>query len=307
MQRDTIYTYKHIHDAWDEAADAIEIDIMRPVRYAKCFRYLRDIPHDSKLLEVGCGQGTGLLIARGFGFKNLVGVDVSEERLRRAKDKLQGHASLTLVPIDTHLPFKDEYFDVVISAAVIEHTLKPKVFMQEISRVVKKGGCVIIESDCYQWRILQLLGIYKSVQPIDKAMFPTQLFKIFKDNGFQLVHYEGFPIPGRGFQFIKMIYQFTLEQPIIRWIASAKRQGVRILKNLLKRVFISSKQVHTISHPPDMKVNQKSPLYDTETLNNIVKESWTSKYKLWSFFKLVFSNENVFFLIKQDGLHQRGS
>ena len=287
-------TNENLLDAWDKAADALEVDPMRPVRYGKCFRYLRNVPCDSKLLEVGCGEGTGLLIARHLGFKKLVGVEVSKERLKKAKDKLGSQASLILVPPDSRLPFSDGCFDIVVSAAVIEHTLDSAGFVREIARVVQPGGYVIISSDCYQWRILQLLGIYRSVQPVDRALFPTRLFKIFKESSFQLVHYEGFPWPEQKFQFLRMIVRYILKQPIIRW-------GIRALKQLTRarRVLMLN------SHLSNKKTSQQSNLNYIETLGRFINETWTSKRSAWSFFKLLFSNENVFFLVKHNE-HPKG-
>src|SRR6266498_404947 len=75
--------------AWETAAEAIEEDAMRLVRYGKCLRYLVPVlPREARILEVGCGEGTGLLMLQEFGFTQLTGVEVSTERLRRAAAKL---------------------------------------------------------------------------------------------------------------------------------------------------------------------------------------------------------------------------
>lgn len=298
-------TNKYLVEAWDKVADALETNPMRPVRYGKCFRYLRDVGRDSQLLEVGCGEGTGLLIARHLGFKNIVRIEVSKERLKSAKGKLGNQASLILVPPDSHLPFSDGYFDIVVSAAVIEHTVDPEYFVREIARVVRPGGYIIISSDCYQWRILQLLGIYQSTQPIDKALFPTRLFRFFKDSGLQLIHCEGFPWPEQKFRFLRMIVRHILlhirwmigyitKQPIIRW-------GVRILKKFTK----SCRTPMLDSYQSNKKTNQQSKLNYIETSDRFINETWTLRRNVWSFFKLIFSDENVFFLVKQNE-HQKG-
>ncbi|WP_395053488.1 class I SAM-dependent methyltransferase [Flavobacterium sp.] len=51
------------------------------------------------------------------------------------------------VVLDGHeIPFKDEVFDLVLAAQVIEHTLKPWVFASEIFRVTKTNGYIQIEA-----------------------------------------------------------------------------------------------------------------------------------------------------------------
>ncbi|MGA2050595.1 MAG: class I SAM-dependent methyltransferase [Terracidiphilus sp.] len=81
------------------------------------------LSRSATILEVGCGQGTELLALRTLGFGRLVGVDASCERLRRVAAKLGSDARLELVVPENPLPFDGDCFDVVISAAVIEHTL----------------------------------------------------------------------------------------------------------------------------------------------------------------------------------------
>lgn len=51
------------------------------------------------------------------------------------------------VVLDGHeIPFKEEVFDLVLAAQVIEHTLKPWLFASEIFRVTKTGGYIQIEA-----------------------------------------------------------------------------------------------------------------------------------------------------------------
>lgn len=43
------------------------------------------------------------------------------------------------------LPFRDDAFDVVLSQAVIEHVIRPEVYVNEIFRVLKPGGIFYAE------------------------------------------------------------------------------------------------------------------------------------------------------------------
>lgn len=281
-------THKNLSDAWDKAADAfLENDPKRLIRYGKCFRYIHNMDCESKLLEVGCGDGTGLLMARHLGFKKLVGIEVSKKRLKKAKDKLKNQASLILITPDSNLPFSNGCFDIVISAAVIEHTLDPRNFVREISRVVRPEGHIIISSDCYQWRILQLLGIFHSFQPIDKPLFPSQLFRFFKENRLRLIHYEGFPLPEQNFLFLRMIARRLLKQPITKYAIHGLKQLIRIYRVLMLD-----------SHQSKKKIGEQSKLNYIETVDKFINETPTSKHSIWSYLKLFFSDENVFFLFK---------
>jgi ubiquinone/menaquinone biosynthesis C-methylase UbiE len=97
------------------------------------------------ILDVGCGSGAlmaGLL--RDFSPKRLVGVDVSDEHLRRAR------AVTTTVARGeaTALPFADEQFDFVVFRLVLRHLRSPGDAVREARRVLRAGGrLLLIDAD----------------------------------------------------------------------------------------------------------------------------------------------------------------
>lgn len=269
--------------AWDEAAEYIETDPMRSIRYGKCLRYLADLDRNSKILEIGCGEGTGLLFLQQMGFHHLAGVEVSAERVRRARLKLDNDIELYLVGVTAPVPMEDNSVDAAVSLAVIEHAVNPREFIRELARVVRPGGYVVISSDCYSWRILQILGIYRSVQPIDKAMFPSSLMRVFKEHRLSLVHYEGFAWPGHELRFARLLAASATAAPkrlIRKLIPSAAG-------SLLRRIS-GDRSVHQV---PDASQVVVSPPLDLTPSPN--------RTRLAAYLKLLFSDENVYFLVKQ--------
>lgn len=90
----------------------------------------------ARVLEIGCGGGQmrGWLQGRGMKY---IGVDIAKTRV---PEWLQAHGGPDLL-CDAHfLPFQDEQFDVVYTAAVTEHIACPIRFAQEARRVLKPGG-----------------------------------------------------------------------------------------------------------------------------------------------------------------------
>ena len=271
-----------VTESWNRAADALESDVMRLVRYKKCIRYFLDLDRQSKIVEVGCGEGSGLRLLKDLGFRRLFGVEVSIKRLQRARNKIGGDIPLLLVSPTGGLPLKTGSVDAVVSAAVIEHTVDPRVFVHEMARIVCPGGYVVISSDCYSWRILQLLGIYRSVQPIDRALFPTTLFRYFRESGLQVLSCEGFPLPGQEFRFLKLLAQTLLMLPksaIQRLIPAALKLRVRSILPRQRRI----NALATDAMP---------------TGPSLMWETWPQALGISSFLKLLFSDENVFFLTK---------
>jgi ubiquinone/menaquinone biosynthesis C-methylase UbiE len=193
---------------WDKSTDLIDDDSMRPTRYGMAGRYIKRFTKNIKLLDLGCGEGSGLVYLNKSGYKHTFGVEVSPERLRRAHKKLPTTTNLKKLMVNENLPFKNELFDVIVSLVVIEHTENPLKYLSEIKRVLKKNGHVIISSDCYLWRLLQLVHLYNSVQPIDKAFNPIRIIQIFKESGFEIKHIDTFNLPERGNIYLDIIRSF---------------------------------------------------------------------------------------------------
>lgn len=82
-------------------------------------RFLRDLPHDSRVLEVGCNSGNQLLALQRMGYQNLSGIEVQSYALDRARTRLQGANLLQASVLD--IPFADGYFDLVFTSGVLIH------------------------------------------------------------------------------------------------------------------------------------------------------------------------------------------
>lgn len=97
---------------------------------------------NSVLLDAGCG--TGRFLANTVSDQLFVGLDVSIEMLRVARDDLK--RGLFVVGELEHLPFKEGVFDEVISSRVLQHIKNQGQAIKEFSRVCKKNGDVIVLS-----------------------------------------------------------------------------------------------------------------------------------------------------------------
>ncbi len=105
----------------------------------KIARYALEGLPKGRLLDVGCGTGYLLSLAKSFGY-SVCGVDPSHGMLEKAKAQgiFQPH-ELFLTPVD-QLPFENESFDIVIASGSLVHVPKLKEGALEISRVLRRGG-----------------------------------------------------------------------------------------------------------------------------------------------------------------------
>ncbi len=98
-----------------------------------------------KILDVGCGDGVLFyLVNKNLNTKNveLYGIDTSEIALKIAqKNNPNGIFKISDV---YHLPFNQDYFDIIISSDVIEHITKPKNMLSEVARVGKPNSYTLI-------------------------------------------------------------------------------------------------------------------------------------------------------------------
>ncbi len=107
-------------------------------------RVLEQLPRAVQILELGCGGGALLreLAARGFG--KLVGLDLARTALVEARQRTTP-AGLVLAEAE-RLPFRDQSFDVVLAADVIEHVDCVDEHLAEVARVLRKGGLYLVKT-----------------------------------------------------------------------------------------------------------------------------------------------------------------
>jgi ubiquinone/menaquinone biosynthesis C-methylase UbiE len=95
---------------------------------------------DGKILDIGCGDGSGLLKLKKEGWKTY-GVEISDIAAKYAREKCELNVYTGTVE---DAEFADDYFDRVILSHVVEHLHDPKSTLKEVNRILKKDGILII-------------------------------------------------------------------------------------------------------------------------------------------------------------------
>lgn len=109
-------------------------------------------PEGSRILEAGCGVGAQTkIIAPKNKNTHFVSIDVSEESIREAQS-MAAACNIDNVEFKQadiyRLPFQDESFDGIMLCFVLEHLKNPRLALNELKRVLKKGGTLmVIEGD----------------------------------------------------------------------------------------------------------------------------------------------------------------
>ena len=135
--------------------------------------------------DIGCGSSR---ISRSF--PRLIGIDINVNPLR-----FLSNCGVVVVGGDLfNLPVRSQSFDQVILSSVIQHLPKEKFSLEEVCRILKPGGVLIVGTPDYSsrlWRIIE--PIYRFILPYSYGSFSSahytsdQLTDVLARWGFRVV------------------------------------------------------------------------------------------------------------------------
>jgi SAM-dependent methyltransferase len=98
-----------------------------------------------RVLEIGFGLGSDLL-SWAEGGAEVYGIDITQEHLRLASRNfaLHGQEAKLQLADAAHIPYPDGHFDIVYSNGVLHHTRDIEACLDEVNRVLKPGGRLLI-------------------------------------------------------------------------------------------------------------------------------------------------------------------
>ena len=165
-------------------------------KYQKLKRYLHaieisKITKNDKVLDIGCGIGYQVpTITRRC--KKYFGLDFSENAINVCQRNNKKFNS-KFVCSDAHvLPFKNNFFDVILIIDTLENLFSPEKCLKEAYRILKKNGRIVVSVP----NISSFYGLGKNyikknlaneVPPIQKWFDKKSITKLLERNGFDIV------------------------------------------------------------------------------------------------------------------------
>jgi ubiquinone/menaquinone biosynthesis C-methylase UbiE len=174
---------------WDRWASSIDSNGWR-------YEYLRDaqrklisildIKEGFNFLDVGCGTGWAVgeiakLVSNNGSF---YGVDLSPKMIEKAKDKFSDRTNFQfLIANAESIPLNNNFFDVVICTNSFHHYLNPDKALNEMYRLLKKGGKIyILDPTADKWMIKVADKIIKLFEPEHVKLYSTTEFQRLFEN-----------------------------------------------------------------------------------------------------------------------------
>jgi len=118
-----------------------------PAIREKMAQLLSDLPNGTKILDVGCGKGhLALAIARSG--RNCTAIDISDDEIYYARLNAIFFDVIDRIDFQIQdarqLKFESQSYDAVVSATIFHHLIHPQLVLNEMLRVCKSPGKIVI-------------------------------------------------------------------------------------------------------------------------------------------------------------------
>ena len=196
------------------------------------FDFLKSNSNNSYILDYGCGIGSSLEKVVKFNPKKIVGIDISEVSIEKAKKVSTNNSKIELfVDNCEKTKFEDNSFDIVYGTGILHH-LNFEICLEEIRRILKPGGRLLFIEPL---GTNPLINLYRKLTPgsrsVDEHPLINNDFDLIKNKFYETkVKYYGFltliffpfynsPKDSTIFNILKTIDQFLFKIKIFRKLA----------------------------------------------------------------------------------------
>ena len=180
---------------WDKVAilyDLFETIYNKKVYYGTGKKVSEFINHSDVVLECACGTGaiTKYIVKK---CKYIYATDFSDAMLKQTTKKCKNYKNLTIEKADiTNLKYKNNYFDAVVAGNVIHLLPEPTKAFNELKRVTKPNGKIIIPTyiNASKWSTSLAVKFFEFLGANFKQQFDLESYKKFFQNlGYENVNY----------------------------------------------------------------------------------------------------------------------
>jgi ubiquinone/menaquinone biosynthesis C-methylase UbiE len=173
---------------------------------------LKTLPHLDCVAEIGCRNGKqAAYYQQQAGIQEMHGFEIGSAPLELASQRgILTHVWISGV---SACPVEDNFFDAIIAGDIIEHLVDTDVFLEELSRVVRPGGYILITTPNLAWwwnRMRFLFGQvpsgmgsvsfkYAKSRSVDKkhlrVSVNSEWLYLFSQHGLECISVKGYYYP----------------------------------------------------------------------------------------------------------------
>ena len=176
---------KRFFDRWSKTYDNPIFQFWMKGFQKQVFRELQ-LNKNKTVLDISCGTGQFLSKLNELkGAAKLYGIDISEEMLKKAKQRLGSAAELKVA--DAHnLPFENNFFDYVVATEAFHHYEHQLLALREMKRIAKTEGRTIISDINFFFRPIHWL--FETFEPgCVEVNSRKEMMKLFQLAGLKVI------------------------------------------------------------------------------------------------------------------------
>jgi ubiquinone/menaquinone biosynthesis C-methylase UbiE len=137
-------------------------------KYVEVMKEMENLK-DKVVLDIGCGTGImeGMLLQA----KHIIGLDISIEMIKIAKEKYKGCYNISWVNADAeNLPIKSKSIDLSLMITVIQNIPSPPDALKEIERTLKLEGEAIVTYPKAHYKPEEILEEISKLKLLENAV-----------------------------------------------------------------------------------------------------------------------------------------
>lgn len=194
---------------------------------------------ENKVLEVGCTNGfTSLEIARVVGC-NVVGVDISEDSLKNARERITDENVKFINASAYNLPFSEGTFDLVFCGNATSFMDKKNDAVKEYLRVVKNWGFVALTPMYYIKTPPEdiINQVSKIIGTKIEITTKKEWISLLEENGFEIYYSKDYKFQKKTEQEIGEYSKLFIDKPFLRDLDIEVKTKIRDKWESIMKIF----------------------------------------------------------------------
>lgn len=177
------------------------------------------------VLDLGCANGVLGEAIKKIGAKQVIGVEINHELADLAKNRLD---AVYVGDIETeNFKFKEDFFDLIICADVIEHLKTPEKFLETYLKYLKKGGHLIVSIPNVQYYFVLWSLLNGEWNYVDRGIFDKTHLRFFTLRSITRL------LQSAGLEIIKINRNYRLREKYCSHHKIAKYLSLYFFRNFL--------------------------------------------------------------------------